>query len=69
MHQFLRAIGFSDITKKQLNEVINNIIDKPEKLKGNKGFRGNEFAELSCDVAPIWELQSEEYTMTMIALT
>ena len=27
MHQFLRAIGFSDITKKQLNEVINNIID------------------------------------------
>ena len=31
---------FSDITKKQLNEVINNIIDKPEKLKGNKGFRG-----------------------------
>ena len=32
MHQFLRAIGFSDITKKQLNEVINNIIDKPEKL-------------------------------------
>ena len=36
MHQFLRAIGFSDITKKQLNEVINNIIDKPEKLKVTK---------------------------------
>ena len=63
MHQFLRAIGFSDITKKQLNEVINNIIDKPEKLKVTKDSEGNEFDELSC------ELQSEEYTMTMIALT
>jgi len=52
MHQFLRAIGFSDITKKQLNEVINNIIDKPEKLKVTKDSEGNEFAELSCDVAP-----------------
>ena len=61
MHQFLRAIGFSDITKKQLNEVINNIIDKPEKLKNLP----------SCHMMwhPIWELQSEEYTMTMIALT
>ena len=44
MHQFLRAIGFSDITKKQLNEVINNIIDKPEKLKVTKDSEGNEFA-------------------------
>ena len=52
MHQFLRAIGFSDITKKQLNEVINNIIDKPEKLKVTKDSEGKEFAELSCDVAP-----------------
>ena len=52
MHQFLRAIGFSDITKKQLNEAINNIIDKPEKLKVTKDSEGNEFAELSCDVAP-----------------
>lgn len=52
MHQFLRAIGFSDITKKQLNEVINNIIDKPEKLKVTKDSEGNEFAELSYDVAP-----------------
>ena len=49
MHQFLRAIGFSDITKKQLNEVINNIIDNVMWHQ-------------------IWELQSEEYTMTMIAL-
>ena len=64
MHQFLRAIGFSDITKKQLNEVINNIIDKPEKIKVTKDLP-------SCHVMwhPIWELQSEEYTMTMIALT
>ena len=52
MHQFLRAIGFSDITKKQLNEVINNIIDKPEKLKVTKDSEGNELGELSCDVAP-----------------
>ena len=32
--------------------VINNIIDKPEKLKVTKDSEGNEFAELSCDVAP-----------------
>ena len=52
MHKFLKAIGFSDITKKQLDDVIKNIIDKPEKLKVTKDSEGNEFAELSCDVAP-----------------
>ncbi len=52
MHQFLRAIGYSDITNKQLNEVNNNIIDKPEKQKETTDSEGNEFAELSCDVAP-----------------
>ena len=31
MHKFLKAIGFSDITKKQLDDIIKNIIDKPEK--------------------------------------
>lgn len=69
MHQFLRAIGFSDITKKQLNEVINNIIDKPEKLKVTKDSEAMNLP--SCHVMwhPIWELQSEEYTTTMIALT
>ena len=36
MHKFLKAIGFSDITKKQLDDVIKNIIDKPEKLKVTK---------------------------------
>ena len=49
---YTSAIGFSDITKKQLNEVINNIIDKPEKIKVTKDSEGNEFAELSCDVEP-----------------
>ena len=52
MHKFLKAIGFSDITKKQLDDIIKNIIDKPEKLKVTKDSEGNEFAELSCDVAP-----------------
>lgn len=52
MHKFLRTIGFSDINKKKLDELISNIISRPEKIKVTKDSEGNEFAELSCDVAP-----------------
>ena len=48
MHKFLRAIGFSDITKKDL-EMILDEVNYPsgdyEKLQ--KDSEGNEFAELS----------------------
>lgn len=47
MHKFLRAIGFSDIRKKDLEIIINEIIRKPEIIKVTKDSEGNEFAELS----------------------
>ncbi len=47
MHKFLRAIGFSNITKKDLEAIIKEIIECPEMMKVTKDSEGNEFAELS----------------------
>ena len=47
MHKFLRAIGFSDIRKKDLEMIINEIIECPEYMKVTKDSEGYEFAELS----------------------
>lgn len=47
MHKFLRAIGFSDIRKKDLEIIIDEIIEHPEVMKVTKDSEGNEFAELS----------------------
>lgn len=47
MHKYLRAIGFSDIRKKDLEIIIDEIIEHPEVMKVTKDSEGNEFAELS----------------------
>ncbi len=47
MHKFLRAIGFSNIGKKELNEQLNMIIEHPDLMKVTKDSEGNEFAELT----------------------
>ena len=47
MHKFLRAIGFSDITKKDLEMILDEVIARPEIMKITKDSEGNEFAELS----------------------
>ena len=47
MHKFLKAIGFSDFRKKDLEIVINDLIERPEIMKVTKDSEGNEFAELS----------------------
>ena len=47
MHKFLRAIGFSDITKKDLEMILDEVITRPEIMKITKDSEGNEFAELS----------------------
>jgi uncharacterized membrane protein len=52
VHKFLRAIGFSDIRKKDLETVLNDIIERPDLLKITKDSEGNEFAELTCEYAP-----------------
>lgn len=51
MHKFLRAIGFSDIRKKDLKMILDDIIECPDVLKVTKDSEGNEFAELSYEVA------------------
>ena len=33
MHKFLRAIGFSDITKKDLEMILDEVITRPEIMK------------------------------------
>lgn len=47
MHKFLRAVGFSDIRKKDLEMIIEEIINHPEVMKVTRDSEGNEFAELS----------------------
>lgn len=47
MHKFLRAIGFSDITKIDLEMILDEVIARPEIMKITKDSEGNEFAELS----------------------
>lgn len=47
MHKFLRAVGFSDFRKKDLEIIINEIIERPEIMKITKDSEGNEFAEFS----------------------
>ena len=47
MHKFLRAIGFSHITKEQLQHIFADIISTPTVQKAALDSEGNEFAELS----------------------
>lgn len=48
MHSFLRAIGFSNIKKnKDIDNLIDEIIEKPTRLEIAKDSNGNEFTEFS----------------------
>lgn len=47
MHKFLKSIGFSSIDKKELKNIIDEIIEHPEIMKITKDSEENEFAELS----------------------
>ena len=47
MHKFLRAIGFSNIRKRDLDIILQEIIEHPEVMRITKDSDGNEFAELS----------------------
>ena len=47
MHRFLRAIGFSDLhQKKQLDELLRDIVSNPDIQKFAINSDGNEFAEM-----------------------
>ncbi len=52
MHKYLRAVGFSDLRKKDLEIIIEEIIQHPETMKVTKDSEGNEFAELSRAFGP-----------------
>lgn len=47
MHKFLRAVGFSNIKKKDLEIITEDIIEKPDVIKVTKDSEENEFTELS----------------------
>lgn len=47
MHKFLRAVGFSDIKKKDFERIKDEIIEKPDLMKVTQDSEGNEFVELT----------------------
>ena len=47
MHKFLRSIGFSNITKKDLEIILEEIINQPETMRVTRDSHGTEFAELT----------------------
>ena len=47
MHKFLRAVGFSNITKDELQLIFNKVIEHPTVQKSAEDSEGNEFAELT----------------------
>jgi hypothetical protein len=52
VHKFLRTIGFSDIRRKDLEMLINDIIEHPDERKITTDSEGNDFVELSREFAP-----------------
>lgn len=51
MHKYLRAIGFSEIKKKDLEFILEDVIEHPQVMKVTKDSEGNEFAELKREFA------------------
>lgn len=47
MHKYLRAVGFSNFKKKDLEIILDNVIEMPDTIKVTKDSEGNEFVEMS----------------------
>lgn len=45
MHKYLRAIGFTDIRKKDLDIILEEAVEHPDVMRITKDSEGNEFAE------------------------
>jgi hypothetical protein len=52
VHKFLRTVGFSETRKKDLEIILQDIIDYPDVMKVTRDSEGNEFAEISKEYAP-----------------
>lgn len=51
MHRFLRAIGFSDITERDLELILNEIVEHPSTMKVTRDSEDKEFAEFTKEFA------------------
>ncbi len=51
MHKFLRTIGFSEITRKELDQLIHDIIASPDIQRGTRDSEGNDFCEFTSECA------------------
>ena len=51
MHRFLKAVGFSEIQKRDLELILNAVIEHPDSMKITKDSEEREFAEFSKDFA------------------
>lgn len=47
MHNYLRAIGFEQMNNAQLNEIINQVADRPNRIHMANDSQGNEFVQVS----------------------
>ena len=51
MHQYLSAIGFSKLNKNQLEELLEEVVSRPDYQESAIDFEGNQFVELRYMVA------------------
>ena len=51
MHKFLRAIGFSDIRERDLELILNEIVEHPSTMKVTRDSEDKEFAEFTKEFA------------------
>ena len=47
MHKFLRAIGFSDLKKDELENIFQKILENPTTRRAATDSEGNEFVEIT----------------------
>lgn len=47
MHKFLKSIGFTEVNRTEMENLLQDIVDHPDVIKVTKDSDGNEFAELS----------------------
>lgn len=68
MHKYLRAIGFSEIKKEELEKLWEQIEERPDDLRAAEDSEGNEFAELRKVSAQDSVFLCAEFSVRMTAL-
>lgn len=52
MHTYLSSIGFHELNKKNVRQLLKNVIANPDRITHALDTEGNEFAEIKKEVAP-----------------